>query len=145
MVFPWYDISSDGLWHARSGLFSFFEAMEILKQKYKFGTWKELMDVAHEYGGRTLRQFEDFSFNISMVRYLRGRAREIKLDRGRCKNLEAMADENEITLMRGLTGKTNWATREGMPNGCGDASLRSDTLPTPRVKDLQEANASLRR
>ena len=32
-----------------------------------------------------------------------------------------------------------------MPNGCGDASLLSATLPTPRVKDLQEANASLRR
>ena len=37
------------------------------------------------------------------------------------------------------------ATREGMPNGCGDASLLSATLPTPQIKDLQEANACLRR
>ena len=47
--------------------------------------------------------------------------------------------------MRGLTGKLNWATREGMPQGCGDASLLSATLPTPNFKDLVEANAALRR
>ena len=123
----------------------FFEALETLKRKYRFGTWKELMDTSHEYGGRTLRQFEDYSFNISMVRYLRDRAREIKLGRGRCKNPEALATETEITLMRGLTGKINWATREGMPNGSGDASLLSATLPNPQVKDLCEANASLKR
>ena len=32
-----------------------------------------------------------------------------------------------------------------MPQGCGDASLLSATLPTPKVKDLVEANAALRR
>ena len=47
--------------------------------------------------------------------------------------------------MRDLTVKINWATRDGTPNGCGDASLLSSTLPTPQVKDLQEANACLQR
>ena len=37
----------------------YFQALETLKRKYRFGTWKELMDTPHEYGGRTLRQFED--------------------------------------------------------------------------------------
>ena len=32
-----------------------------------------------------------------------------------------------------------------MPHGAGDASLLAATLPTPRVKDLHEANAALRR
>ena len=80
-----------------------------------------------------------------MVRYLQDRAREIKLDRGRCKEPTALANATEISLMRGLTGKINWATREGMPNGRGDASLLSATLPTPQINDLQEANACLRR
>jgi hypothetical protein len=123
----------------------FFEAIKTLRRKYNFGKWNELMDASHEYGGRTLQQHQDFSFTISMARYLRERAREIKLDRGRCKDPEALANATEISLMRGLTGKINWATREGMPNGCGDASLLSATPPTPRVKDLQEANACLRR
>ena len=47
--------------------------------------------------------------------------------------------------MRGLTGKLNWAAREGMPQAAGDASLLSATMPYPKVKDLQEANAALRR
>ena len=32
-----------------------------------------------------------------------------------------------------------------MPNGCGDESLLSASLPKPLVKDLVEANAALRR
>ena len=37
-----------------------------------------------------------------------------------------------------------WAVREGQPWGAGDASLLAGTLPNPKVKDLQEANAALR-
>jgi len=123
----------------------FHKSVAELRKKYNFGKWVELMDQSHEYGGRTLRQTSDYGFTISMVRYLRERAREIKLDRGRCKDPNAKANATEISLMRGLTGKINWATREGMPNGCGDASLLSATLPEPQIKDLQEANACLRR
>eukprot|EP00973_Karenia_brevis_P089318 12385511-Karenia_brevis.AAC.1 len=32
-----------------------------------------------------------------------------------------------------------------MPQGSGDASLLSSTLPQPKIKDLTEANAALRR
>ena len=80
-----------------------------------------------------------------MVRYLEERAREIKLERGRAKFPDSEATPTEITAMRGLMGKLNWASREGMPNGSGDASILSATLPKPKVKDLQEANAALRR
>ena len=42
-------------------------------------------------------------------------------------------------------GKLNWVVREAMPQGAGDASLSSATLPNCTIKDLQEANACLRR
>ena len=61
--------------------------------------------------------------NISMVRYLHTSARDIHLERGRCNTLEALCTVPETTAMRGLTGKLNWAVREGMPNGLGDASI----------------------
>ena len=32
-----------------------------------------------------------------------------------------------------------------MPQGSGDASILASTLPTPKVKDLEDANAALRR
>ena len=47
--------------------------------------------------------------------------------------------------MRGILGNLNWATREGMPQGAGEASLLASTMPNPLVKDVQEANAALRR
>ena len=57
----------------------------------------------------------------------------------------ADATPGEITGMRGLIGSVSWATREGMPYGAGDTSILASTLPQPKVKDLQEANAALRR
>ena len=120
-----------------------FNAISQLRKRYNFGKWTELMEKSTEYGGRTLKQHKDYSVNISTVRYLQERARQIHLERGRCKTPEAEATADEITAMRGLCGKLNWASREGMPNGSGDASLLSSTLPKPKVKDLQDANAAL--
>ena len=123
----------------------FHKAVTELKKRFTFGKWIYLQEQSTEYGGRTLKQHADYSIEISMVRYLKERAREVRLEKGRCEDPEALANESEITAMRGLMGKLNWATREGMPQGCGGASLLSATLPTPRIKDIQEANASLRR
>lgn len=123
----------------------YLHAVSELRHRFKCGKGVDLMETSCEYGGRALKQAEDYSFNISMVRYLKDRDRAIKLDRGRCANPEAEAIDLEIFAMRGRMGKLNWATREGMPNGSGDASSLSATMPEPRVKDLQEANAALRR
>ena len=103
------------------------------------------MDAQTEYGGRSLFQFGNFGFRTSMSRYLREKSAEIKLERGRGKDQEALATPQEITQMRGVVGKLNWASREGMPQGAGDASLLAGTLPHPKVKDLTAANAALRR
>jgi hypothetical protein len=124
---------------------SFHEAVKELRRHFTFGKWVNLQSESCEYGGRSLRQNPDFSVTISMVRYLKQKAREITLARGRCKQPDDEATELEITAFRGLLGKLNWATREGMPNGSGDASLLSGKLPHPKVRDLQEANAALRR
>ena len=42
-------------------------------------------------------------------------------------------------------GSLNWATREGMPQGCGDCSMLASTFPNPKVGDLMEMNALYRR
>ena len=112
---------------------------------YNFGKWIELMEQATEYGGRTLKQRPDYGFEISMGRYLRDKAREIRLERGRMKDSEALATPAEITAMRGVVGKLNWASREGMPQGCGDCSMLVSCFPKPKVADLLEMNALYRR
>ena len=75
-----------------------------------------------------------FGFEISMTRYLREKSGEIKIERGRGKNQDAFASPSEITQMRGVVGKLSWASREGMPNGSGDASILASTMPQPKVK-----------
>ena len=123
----------------------FQTAIETLRKEYNFGKWKVLQDASTEYGGRTLRQLPTYDFKISMIRYLKEKAVEIQLARGRGKDPKALADEGEITQMRGVIGKLNWASREGMPQGAGDASLLAAKMPTPTVEDLTEANAAMRR
>ena len=110
-----------------------------------FGKWQELMDEEVQCGGRTLRQKADYECTISMTRYLQEKAREIRLERGRASQLNADAEPGEIIFMRGLVGSLQWAPREGMPQGAGDASILASTFPKPKVSDLLEANADLRR
>ena len=103
------------------------------------------MEAQQEYGGRTLRQQPDYGFTISMERYLKEKAKEIPLDRGRASQLLSPATPQEVTGMRGLVGSLSWATREGMPKGAGEASLLAGSFPEPKVADLKEANAALKR
>ena len=123
----------------------FEAAIEQLRKKYKFGKWKNLMKEQTEYGGRTLRQFTDFSFEISMTRYLKEKAESIQIARGRMKEPKAKCNDGEIRQLRGVIGKLQWASRMGMPQGSGDASILAATLPHPAVQELSEANAALRR
>ena len=58
---------------------------------------------------------------------------------------EADANPTEITQMRGVVGELNWTSREGAPQGAGDASIHAGTQPKPKIKDLTAANAALRR
>ena len=50
-----------------------------------------------------------------MSRYLRDRAQEVRLEKGRCKHPDALATAEADTAMRGLMGQLHWATREGFP------------------------------
>ena len=81
-----------------------------------------------------------------MHRYLQP-AHEIHLERGRGKDQKSLATEAELSKMRGLNGKLQWATRNGMPQGVGDASMLAQrtSLGVLTVGDITEANAALRR
>ena len=82
-------------------------------------------DAATESGGRTLKQPQDASFKIPMTRYSKEKAKEIEIAHGRCEDL--------------------WASREGVPQGAGDASILASSMAFPKVGDLVEARAAIRR
>ena len=75
----------------------FLEAVAKLKNKFNFGKWKNLSESATEYGGRTLMQHSDYSITISMARYLRGRARGIRLARSRLSDPQAATSSSSTT------------------------------------------------
>ena len=115
------------------------------RSKFDFGRWKNVQETSQEYGGRTISQLQDIGFEVSMRRYLKEKARAIPLPRGRASQLESPATAQEVTGMRGLDGSLRWASREGMPQGAGEASLLASCFPEPKVKDLKEANVSVAR
>ena len=112
---------------------------------FTLGKCQELMDEEVQCGGRTLRQKADYECTISMTRYLQEKARGNRLERGRASQPNADAVPREIIGMRGLVGSLQLAPREGMPQGAGDSSILASTFPQPKVSDLLEANAALRR
>ena len=95
------------------------------------------MEAQQECGGRTLRQQQDYGFTISMGRYLKEKAKEISLGRRRATQLLSPATPQEVTGMRGIVGSLSWATREGMPQGAGEASLLTGSFPEPKVAESQ--------
>ena len=117
-------------------------AIAALRKAYNFSKWKELMEASTEYGGRILKRLPSLDILISMTRYLEDKCVEIKLARGRGKDQKALANESEIIQMRGICGKLNWASREGMPQGAGDALLLAPRMPRPAFEDFTEANAA---
>ena len=118
-------------------------AIEELQKIFKFGSWHWLMERSRQYGGRTLFQRADFSFTVDMNRYLKDRAHEIKIATGRKPEMDATP--TEVSAGRGLMGSLNWATREGMPQGCGDCSMIASSFPKPKVQDVLDMNAFFRR
>ena len=68
-------IETDDLLGAGIGQ-KFKDAIERLRERFKFGSWHWLKEKPRQYGGRTLHQLPDFSFKIDMNRYLRERAHD---------------------------------------------------------------------
>lgn len=102
----------------------FHGALSKLRKAFNFGVWKELMDNPREYGGRTIEQHSDSGFTISMSRYLKDRAREIRLEKGRCKDPErSYRGRNhryeKVTWEIGLKGRYAASSRRCQPT-CRD-------------------------
>ena len=94
------------------------------------------MESVTEYVGRTTRQEKDFGFNTCMGRHAEKRVYPSKLAPGRAKQEEELANDDEISAMRGACGTLQSVAREGRPVASGEVSILSVKLPTPKVTDL---------
>ena len=111
-----------------------------LSKKIKFGKW---LQGGGEYLGRTLKQKEDFSIEVSFKRYVDERLSPIKIDSHRKKQLNAALTDKEQTQLKAAGGAALWVGREGRPDcGAGAAlvTLKVHEDREYRVSDLVEAN-----
>ncbi|CAE7733243.1 GIP, partial [Symbiodinium necroappetens] len=92
--------------------------MERLRQRFKFGKWREIFGGSGEYLGRTVSQKDDFEITVSMERYVRE-----KLPREMVKDETRQLNENETTLVRGAGGSLLWVGREARPDVAASCAM----------------------
>ena len=97
--------------------------MEQLRQRFKFGKWREIYGASGEYLGRTVSQKEDFEINISMRRYIEEKLSSVILPREKVKDEARPLDENETTLVRGAGGSLLWVGREARPDVAASCAM----------------------
>ena len=123
-----------------------YQKMDELRVKYKFGKFEMLMgnESGVGFNGRRLKQLDDFSFVVDMMKFVTERLEPIMLAKGRKSQLKSLATESEIAQARAVVGSLNWASREGRPDAAAAASLSSSKFPKPLVEDLLDINKAVK-
>ena len=120
----------------------FWRSVEGLKKKLNFGKFKDPSKAPVDYGGRTMT-YKNYTFEFSMHRYVE-KLRPVEIDRSRVQRGEKDASEYEVTGFRTSVAALAWATREGRPDGAGEASLSAQKLPQPTKDDIKILNDAIR-
>ena len=118
-------------------------AMKALREKFRFGKWSCVQGERVAFAGRCLTQDVNFSIHIDMGKFINERLHAINLPRGRKRDRQALATENEISQFRAALGSVGWAAREQRVDMAGVHSLMSSTMPAPTVDDLVELNKAI--
>ena len=97
------------------------KAVKPLKEEYNYGTYYSEEARQNRIRRSLLGPRARFRIWIS---YFTDEAEgyQVQLERGRGKDPAALANAEEITVMRALLGKLLCATRSGMLRGAGDTS-----------------------
>ena len=97
--------------------------MEKLRQRFRFGKWREIYENSGEYLGRTVSQETNFEIRISMARYIHEKLSPVILPREKVKDEDRKLDDNETTLVRGAGGSLLWVGREARPDVAASCAM----------------------
>ncbi|CAE7879428.1 Kcnh5, partial [Symbiodinium microadriaticum] len=120
-------------------------ALTRLRQKFKFGKFKKLQELADgtTFNGRRIRQTADFQLLVDMEKYVQERLFPMKIERGRRSNPDAEATAEEKQQARAVIGALAWAAKEARPDAAAAASIMASRLPSAKVRDLAELNKAV--
>ena len=118
--------------------------MGELRQRLKFGKWRDVYGNSAEYIGRTLKQLPNFEIQVSMKQYIGEKLRPVTLSKERAKEKTSPLMEQETAWLRGVGGSMLWSGKEGRPDvGAACDVAMSWSTGGPTVDHMHMANRTV--
>ena len=132
-------VATDDLLHG--GTEAHWKQMEQLNQRYRLGKFSK---GDGRFVGKEIKCQADGSIMIHQPLYVKEKVKEIPISRERKSQKFSLCTSSEITQLRGLLGSLAWLSKETRPDLAGRTAILQQSMPTPYVQDLLEANALAR-
>eukprot|EP00435_Cladocopium_sp_Y103_P057336 s1146_g19.t1 len=132
-------VATDDLLHGGDELH--WEKMEWLNQHYRLGKFSK---GDGRFVGKEIKCHPDGSILINQPLYTKEKVKEIPIAKERKGRKLTFCNKEEISQLRGLLGSLAWLSKETRPDLAGRTALLQQSMPTPYIQDLLEANALAR-
>eukprot|EP00435_Cladocopium_sp_Y103_P027341 s2384_g6.t1 len=131
-------VATDDLLHG--GDSTHWEEMQWINDNYKLGKFSS---GNGRFVGKEIVCRHDGSFLVHQSLYTE-KIQPISLDRDRKRQKYSYCNEQEISQLRGLLGALSWLAKETRPDLAGRVAILQQSMPTPYIQDIVEANALAR-
>lgn len=115
-----------------------WDNMEWLRGQYRMGKYTK---GNGKFTGKMVEQNDDGSILLHQKTYIEEKIHLIPINRTRKRQRYSRCTAEEVNQMRTLIGGLAWVSKETRPDISGRVALLQQTMPTPMVKDLVEANS----
>ena len=110
--------------------------MEWLNKNYKLG---KFTSGDGRFVGKEIKCRMDGSFLVHQPLFSQ-KIEPIPIEKGRKRERYSFCTPKEITQLRGLLGSLAWLAKETRPDLAGRVAILQQSMPTPFVQDMVEAN-----
>ena len=118
--------------------------LPAIQKEVVLGKVTDCMKVVGVFCGREFRQLKDYSVEVSMVEYAKT-LEPFRVPRHRARVPTEDLNSVEHRGFRKVMGQLQWAVRMMFFEEAFQTSVLASSYAKPKVKDLIEANAALRR
>lgn len=93
-----------------------------------------------KFTGKMVEPADDGSIYVHQKHYIEEKVNVIKIDKARKKQRYSQCTPEEVGQLRTLLGALSWVAKETRPDIAGKVAILQQTMPSPMVKDVIEAN-----
>ena len=113
-----------------------------LRERFKFGKFKKLQELADgtSFNGRRIQQDKDYNIRVDVSKFVKERLSEVHLEKGRKSTPDAEALPEEIKKVRAAIGSLSWCAKEGRPDASAGASILASKMTKMKIRDIVALN-----